>query len=209
VGHDACGSDVTLENGSPTVGAPSPATRQEHAGLTAWPSDRHRHDHEPHDGNTAGYKAPGPGGTGTVEIQDPSTAPTFTVTPRLTSSDPQYQLCIKCHSAYGTSTPPQTAFFASTGRGATQAQTDVARDINPYQLAYHPIAAVGRNQPLVNANAAWASSPGASERAQQGPDNTFVDGWGARAVACSDRHGRQPDDAWGPHPRTRLLKGIN
>jgi predicted CxxxxCH...CXXCH cytochrome family protein len=166
-------------------------------------------------GNTFGYKGATTGaGAATVTIEDPNTPTAFALAPRLTSSDLQYQLCIKCHSAYGAPTPPKTAFFDAAGAGTTQAQTDLADEINPNQLAYHPIAAVGRNQPPGDANPSWATSLGLKQGAPNtGLDNTFVDGWGAGSlVACSDCHGSDStDDPWGPHGSANqwLLKGID
>lgn len=54
----------------------------------------------------------------------------------------QYQLCLKCHSSYafGISPPPEPE-----GTPGYDSMTDQAKEFNPNNASYHPVAAVGKN----------------------------------------------------------------
>ena len=137
---------------------------------------------------------------------------------RVENSSNQYEICFKCHTQYGWgSSPPNATWWG-------QAQTNVASDFNPYNLAYHPLFAPGRNQPPNNANTNWSSSGGRKSNTSakcpnanpnQGLDNTFVDCWGKSSlVTCSDCHDTDApgnDVPEGPHASAYrwILKGID
>lgn len=81
----------------------------------------------------------------------------------------EYQVCFKCHSAW-----------SSVGRG-----TDTSRGFNPNNYGYHPVEAVGKNQPG-SANPAFAG--------------TFRAPWGPNSlVQCGDCHGGGPTEPEGVH----------
>jgi hypothetical protein len=71
---------------------------------------------------------------------------------RITNPTKQRQLCLKCHSAYAyTDTPPWTPSGMSNSSTATLnavRETEVGLDFSPNQLAYHPVMARGKNQPI-------------------------------------------------------------
>jgi hypothetical protein len=69
----------------------------------------------------------------------------------------QGQICIKCHSAYAYGTnPPNTPSGLPTSTqdvwdnnvGGSVTQGDKANEFNPNNLGYHPIFALGKNQPI-------------------------------------------------------------
>jgi len=113
-----------------------------------------------------------------------------------------YELCLKCHSPYGYTTPPTSSFPYPSG----SSQPDIGRQFNPNNYAFHPLFAPGRNQPPSNANPKWDGTAtngnkkstyddpfkagvDSTPNPNSGLDNTFVDGWGARSiVTCTDCH---------------------
>jgi hypothetical protein len=71
------------------------------------------------------------------------------------------ELCIKCHSAYAyDAIPPNTPSGEPTSSdtlwsnsiGPPAAQGDTANEFNPNNLAYHPVFAAGKNQPIVSSD---------------------------------------------------------
>jgi hypothetical protein len=71
------------------------------------------------------------------------------------------ELCIKCHSAYAyDAIPPNTPSGEPTSSdtlwsntiGPIVAQGDKANEFNPNNLAYHPVFARGKNQPIVSSD---------------------------------------------------------
>lgn len=92
-------------------------------------------------------------------------APKYTKVKQVTY---QHELCLKCHSgyAYYTGMPEIPSggvdFTLAHVAGSTYdtiqpgiKQSDVAKDFNPNNPAFHPVIAKGRNQPLHNANGNW------------------------------------------------------
>ena len=117
----------------------------------------------------------------------------------------EYQVCFKCHSSF-TSLPTYipdgwngSAYVANglhklTNTAALQMPDwrDLAREFNPYQNSFHPVAAQGRNQNI--------------------PAGSFVSGWSQTSlVYCSDCHvnANAASEGSGPHgsPRLHLLGG--
>lgn len=131
----------------------------------------------------------------------------------------EWQFCLKCHSRYawGNQTTPTVPSGGQNGVAGTP-MTDVGQDFNPANYAFHPLFAIGRNQPSANLNTNWTSGTQrrwASGAYVTGLSNTFVDGWYATSrVTCSDCHG---NDTWGGtiargvHGSSRkwLVRGVN
>lgn len=100
--------------------------------------------------------------TGTAIFTSPSTWN------RTESATIQGQICIKCHSAYAYgSTAPATASGLPNSTsstwgntvGGTATQGDKANEFSPNNLGYHPIFAIGKNQPITaNYNTAATTS---------------------------------------------------
>ena len=132
-------------------------------------------------GNWAGS---GTAGSGTPKY------PTYAKT---TSAAYEWQLCLKCHSRYawGNQTPPAVP---SLGANATTAEmTDVGRDFDPSNYAFHPLFRVGLNQPGTTLNGNWNSQTArrniSGSTSGNGLSNTFVDGWlSTSRVTCQDCH---------------------
>jgi predicted CXXCH cytochrome family protein len=142
---------------------------------------------------------------------NPST-PTYT---RIATVSTQWQLCLKCHSTYGwpTSDPAKVPDGDLKGNTNTN-QTDIGRNFNPKNYAYHPIFTIGRNQPPVNKNSNWDSSTIRKISSGGGLTNTFTDGWGASSrVVCTDCHAGDAgtSEPAGPHGSNNkwLLKGVD
>ncbi len=114
----------------------------------------------------------------------------------------EWQLCLKCHSRYAWGNQ-STPTVPSNGVGTTGASnmTDVGRDFDPANFAYHPLFQPGRNQPPTTLNPTNWGTAGTARRSVGGNSNnlgftnTFVDGWFSNSrVTCSDCHG---NDTWG------------
>ncbi|MDF1542191.1 MAG: cytochrome c3 family protein [Anaerosomatales bacterium] len=156
--------------------------------------------------------------TGTGSIGAP-TAPTYNKTASVTY---EWQLCLKCHSAYawGNNTPPNVPSGSIKGNNPVTSpdgggniagpMTDVGKDFNPQHYAYHPLFASGRNQPSNPTiydrkglpaglyDSVWDTSN--ARRNVNGTStglrltNTFVDGWTSTSlVTCSDCHNNDDD----------------
>lgn len=63
-------------------------------------------------------------------------------------------LCMKCHSYYAYSALPPNVPSGGADGGATL-ESDISKDMNPNNMAYHPVFAMGMNQPPVGANPNW------------------------------------------------------
>lgn len=125
----------------------------------------------------------------------------------LPQAEREYQACFKCHSSFTTLPTYQpdgwsgTAYVANglpklASGNASQVldSRDLAREFNPYNASFHPVAARGRNTTI----AAGA----------------FVAGWSANSmVYCTDCHTNATPATGGngPHgsPRLHLLYGAN
>jgi predicted CXXCH cytochrome family protein len=128
----------------------------------------------------------------------------------LTTATKEYQVCFKCHSSYtdlptyipdGYGWNGSAYAYIANGLKKLTANTpgvqkpdyrDLAREFNPYQASYHPLAARGRNQAI--------------------PAGGFVTGWSVSSmVYCTDCHtnAAAPTNGVGPHgsPRLHLLAG--
>ncbi|UCF80540.1 MAG: DNRLRE domain-containing protein [Acidobacteriota bacterium] len=200
-----------------------------------WNPDGSRHVecgdcHNPHVAQ-AGNHTPGAGGIGLCNLGargvalDPATVAsdsTFrsvTYTGYTDSPTEQYQICLLCHSEWGwDATPPNT--ISSYPEGSPKAQTDVGKDFDVDNYAFHPLFAVGLNQPPDTANANWDLGTAKSgdkwepgDGTGTGLSNTFVDGWGQDSlVTCSDCHEySDPAGPRGPHGSAYrwLLKGVD
>lgn len=94
----------------------------------------------------------------------------------------QYELCYKCHSSYSFSTTPATGM------------TDVAKEFNKVNVAFHPVEDVGKTL-----NGRFAGT------------DRFGQAWSPlRIMFCTDCHGSETaSDPVGPHGSnyTRILKG--
>lgn len=160
---------------------------------------------------------------------------TGVITGRAGESTYLYQLCLKCHSAYADSTlttqqgysGPQAPSwinrsrfdqlnFTYLGGSDTMYLTDVAKDFSrddpagTPQKSYHPVFALGRNQPPSNANPRWSvtsygSRPTGVINTTWGFKNNFVPPWGPSAyVTCVDCHEDSSDTTpRGPHGSDR------
>jgi cytochrome c551/c552 len=129
------------------------------------------------------------------------TTPTAANYVRVESASYQWQLCLKCHSAYAWTTTPPSVSTNLQGQ-ANGKQTDIGGDFNPMNLAVHPIFAQGKNQPPTNANSAWTAAGGARLNATTiGLANTMTDGWLTTSrVVCTDCHNNDdPNGSSGPH----------
>ena len=100
----------------------------------------------------------------------------------------EYQLCLKCHSyyAFGPNPPVEPHGVYSTAYGASYEDlTDQAKEFNPNNASYHPVAAVGKNTFTMSdaatgcAATAWACDYSASLLDNLTPDST---------MGCSDCH---------------------
>ncbi len=116
-----------------------------------------------------------------------------------TTTNYEWQLCFKCHSAF-TTLPTYTVgsgYFLATKitsvtAGQVQEYRDVGQAYNPNNLSYHPVTAVGQN----------ANIPAAS----------FLSPWSASSTMyCSDCHGKTSTvtGGSGPHGSSamHLLQG--
>lgn len=89
---------------------------------------------------------------------------------RTNAATVQGQICIKCHSAYAYGASPpntpsgrgnSTATTWVNTAGAATAQSDIADQFNPNNLAHHAVFARGKNQPLVSSDATTSTyNPG-------------------------------------------------
>jgi cytochrome c551/c552 len=101
---------------------------------------------------------------------------------------------------------------------------DIQSQFATTNYAYHPLFAVGRNQPQPNVNTydannklidPWANvtNPKYLKQGASGLDNNFVDGWGTQSlVTCTDCHDNDSGTgARGPHGSAQpwILKGID
>ena len=154
-----------------------------------------------------------------------------------------YELCLKCHSSFGdTAITTQPApswvnrtrwdtasgdgYYFSSGSTEPMNLTDVAKDfaletgLYTPEKGYHPVFALGRNQPPSNANCRWtqltidntnctpltggeevAGRPTGVRDTTIGFANTFVPPWGPdKFVTCVDCHESETEtDPRGPH----------
>lgn len=126
-------------------------------------------------------------------------------------ADREYQVCMKCHSSfsnlpsyvpdgYGWTESSLDLGFITNGlaklTSSNPAQVndsrDMAKEFNPYQVSFHPVAALGRNQSM--------------------PAGSFVPGWSQSSLLyCTDCHqnASAPTGGTGPHgsPQLHLLDG--
>jgi hypothetical protein len=175
--------------------------------------------HDPHVAQ-AGNHTPGAGGIGLCNLgargavvgntASDSTFRNVTYTGYTDSPTQQYQICLLCHSEWGwNATPPDTlSQYPTLPLGSTTPlpQTDVGKDFDVDNYAFHPLFAVGLNQPPDTANANWDTGdatdgdkydPG--DGTGTGLSNTFVDGWGRQSlVTCSDCHSYSDPSGAGP-----------
>jgi len=107
----------------------------------------------------------------------------------------EWQICLKCHSSF-TTLPTFPAIgsgnftaskITSLGVGQVREYQDLGQAINPNNLSYHPLAAVGRNAGI--------------------PVASFTSPWSATStMGCSDCHTKGPaaGGAEGPHGSTHM-----
>jgi hypothetical protein len=123
----------------------------------------------------------------------------------MSETDREYQLCFKCHSSFATLPdylPDGWNGVSNVANGLRKLTSsnplqvsdgrDLAREFNPFQVSYHPLATMGRNQNIA-------------------PDS-FVAGWSQTSlVYCSDCHNNanEATEGSGPHgsPRLHILDG--
>jgi hypothetical protein len=151
---------------------------------------------------------------GTNTFGSPS-APSYS---RVSEASYQWQLCLKCHSAYGwDSSPPNVSVNLQGQTGGKQ--TDVGTDFSPDNYAIHPIFDSGKNQPPTSANSQWQSGGSSGRRNiggttdTNGLSNTLTDGWlSTSRVVCTDCHNNAvTSGASGPHASDNewLLAGVD
>jgi hypothetical protein len=144
--------------------------------------------------------------------------PTYT---KAAPSAYELQMCQKCHSRYawGNQTVPAVPSGGMNNMGAST-MTDVGKDFDPANYAYHPVFRAGLNTPDPSANPAWTGTLAgrrniSGNTTTNGLSNTFVDGWlYTSRVTCTDCHGSNDWSATGsrgPHGSGRawLLRGAN
>ena len=123
----------------------------------------------------------------------------------LDNAEREYQVCMKCHSAFTTLPAYRPDGWNGTGYTAdglwkldrsTSVQIadsrDLAQEFNPNNASYHPVTAVGRNQSI--------------------PSASYVNGWTQNSLTyCTDCHTNSSASTQGegPHssPRLHLLDG--
>lgn len=119
-------------------------------------------------------------------------------------------MCMKCHSAYayGTtiaSTPEVPSGNADDSLGVIQ--SDISGDFNPNNASFHPVFAVGLNQPIAGANPNWGVGGTLTQTFRyveftglEVDRSGFYNMTHTSKVTCSDCHGSNlPTDVKGPH----------
>jgi hypothetical protein len=114
----------------------------------------------------------------------------------------EYEICFQCHDTpiVKTNLNSENNMDNTFGGGGVYAtywsnMPDIQSQFSISNLAYHPLFAVGLNQPSNSLNSAWDTDPDRKDdTAPGGPfnglDNNFVDGWKSTSlVTCSDCHG--------------------
>jgi predicted CXXCH cytochrome family protein len=131
----------------------------------------------------------------------------------LSKAEKEFQLCFKCHSSYttlpsykpdgyGWNGSSSIIGYIPNGLGKLTSinplqivdSRNLAQEFNPYQLSFHPIASIGRNQSI--------------------PAGSFVSPWTSTSlVYCTDCHqnASAPINGKGPHgsPNLHLLAGAD
>ncbi len=116
-------------------------------------------------------------------------------------------MCMKCHSsyAYGSLATDRPDVPSGNGLGNQAIESDLSLDFNPNNFGFHPVFAIGKNQPPVAANSNWSGNgltdtffytdwPGAPARAGY----FLVEH--TSTINCSDCHGSDAEaDLKGPH----------
>lgn len=150
-----------------------------------------------------------------ITVTDSDSTP-YSVTYGAIKDEPDYvyELCLKCHSAWGGAlnniAPSTTRDAVNQGTPVDTPFTDVGIEFDPDNClsgngAIHPVFAKGCNQPTAGLNSAWSAAgrrDGSDDLSQ-----TFVPPWTFDSyVTCIDCHRGGPDDtvdAIGPHGSTR------
>ncbi|MFZ5479760.1 MAG: hypothetical protein ACOZNI_23550 [Myxococcota bacterium] len=146
----------------------------------------------------------------------------------------EYQVCLKCHSTYGYTSPPSlgSPYTGTTpsGTNSMTTYTDQAKEFNsPSSHANEPLSVGGDGGAYsvtfnTNNHRSWHPAVAATGRtnAKRGTSNTsfespFNNGIGTQTMYCSDCHGDSttgytttPDggedgDPWGPHGSTNAF----
>jgi hypothetical protein len=183
-------------------------------------------------GITPGYSSSGASPLSNTRMTDNATAPAAqwymdqgtnysineATLARTSSATREYEICAKCHSPYAYGDSPPDVPSGDQAGGAVK-QTNVTADFNSNQLGYHPIFAVGKNQPTGvaytawNANAAYTRVDNTGSAATFGLSNTFTTGWFKESLLkCSDCHTSDSgSDPLGPHASGKkwVLKGLD
>lgn len=131
-----------------------------------------------------------------------TTTPTWSLQP-LTDTSKQWQLCIKCHSKFaysldtsggGSQDATGTAPFntPSSVSGYTPGafrQTDIAKEFNPANSAYHAVIGPSKIPTYVSSGTRYYG------------DGMFVNGWRSTStLKCTDCHNKAPGDTGGRGP---------
>jgi len=129
-------------------------------------------------------------------------AVTYTVQNFTDTNPPNLEgyLCIKCHSYYAYSAlPPNVPSGGADGLATIE--SDITKDMNPANMAYHPVFAAGKNQPPVAANGNWPANA-------LGLTNTFTNSMAVpvglstvthtSTITCTDCHGNSNFTATDP-----------
>ena len=107
--------------------------------------------------------------------ENPNTTPTYNFVGFASSSNKEYQLCLKCHSSF-------TELSSNTGWDRSKWYRDFGKLINPNNVSFHPIAGPGHNTSTALANSLAGD-----------PTDTFLSDFRTHTVtsviACGDCHG--------------------
>lgn len=125
-----------------------------------------------------------------------STTPDWSLQPLTPGTSEQYQLCLKCHSQYSynlsttqdsTGTAPHDSSSSVGYWAGTFKQTDVAKEFNPNNPAYHAVIGASKIPEFVYNSNNYSYGK-------------FVNGWTATStLKCTDCHGYDTSATRGPH----------
>jgi predicted CXXCH cytochrome family protein len=104
------------------------------------------------------------------------TAPTQGSYTRVDPATKEYQICLKCHSAFAYNTSPPTS--PSSGTNGITNETDQAQEFNPNNLSFHAVATAAIAGVKGSYNAPWAATSRMYCTDCHGKENTNT-GWTA------------------------------
>ena len=131
----------------------------------------------------------------------------YTFIPETTGATYEYQICLKCHSAYawGTGTPPNGQ--SPNGTALTPVETDLAQEFSPFNRSGHPIVTGLDNY---SNSIVVSGKRGLLAAAMKAPWNVNL---GQQTMTCTDCHNTDAASpaAQGPHGSAAqfMLRGTN